>query len=185
MDKIIIDPENCLYVPAKYFHVGRLNGQQPEIILIHTVESPDRDNTAENVAHYFQNPDYPASCHYTIDNNSIVQCVYDHNTAFGCKNANHNGLHLELAGFAAQSADDWANPYNSALIDNAAQTAAYLCKKFGLPVQYAEFASSQDPTVIQKGICGHKDVPLHGSHTDPGLYFPFGKLFELTKTYLN
>jgi len=173
---------NPPYVPAKYFHVGRV--KHVELIVIHTMEAPDGPRTAENVAHYFQEPAVEASAHYCIDVNAVIQCVYDSNTAFACKNANANGMHLEHAGYAAQTACDWADEYNQKMLYNSAQIAAYLVKKFNIPVQRAEFAGPNDPTVTKKGFCGHVEVPLHGSHTDPGDNFPWDTYFDMINSIL-
>lgn len=179
---MIIDCNNVPYNPAMNYRKGRI--KQVQLIVIHTMEAPDKGNTAEAVAEYFHSSGVMASAHYCVDNNSVVQCVYDSSTAFACKNANANGIHIEHAGYAAQTADDWQSDYNLSMLDLSAQVAAYVCNKYNIPVQYAEFAGSDDPNVLQPGICGHKDVPLHGSHWDPGLYFPFDTYFDLIKKYL-
>lgn len=172
--------ENPPFIRARYFHSGRLKPVQ--LIVIHTMEAPEKGTTAEATARYFQNPKVPASAHYCIDNDSIVQCVWDSYTAFGCKNANANGVHLEHAGYA--DTNDWRDEYNTIMLYNSAQMAAYLVKKFDIPVQKAVFAADDDPAVIQKGFCGHVEVPLHGSHYDPGDNFPWDSYLDLVNNIL-
>jgi len=167
------------FVQAKYFRKGRI--KPVELIVIHTMEAPEKGETAENIANYFKTIDRPASAHYCIDENSIVQCVYDSNTAYHCKNANANGIGLEHAGYAKQTVEDWADEKSVAILKISAQISAYLCNKFNIPVQMAEFAGKYDFTVIKKGFCGHADVPLHGSHYDPGTNFPWGLYLEMVQ----
>lgn len=172
------------FIKAKYFRKGR-NGVEPNLIVIHTMESPEKGSTAENVGHYFQQPSNPASTHYGVDTDSVVQYVYDSNTAYGCKNANSNGVHIEHAGYADQKAIDWQDENSQKILRMSAQIAAYLCRKFDIPVQRAVFASKTDPKVIKKGFCGHADVPLHGSHYDPGKEFPWEQYFGYVNEVLS
>ncbi len=173
--------ENPPFIEAKYYHKGRL--KPVELIVIHTMESPQTETVAKSVAIYFQNIGVQASAHYCIDDNEIIQCVYDKNTAWHCKNANANGIGLEHAGFC--DTIDWESDYSISMLENSAQLSAYLCKKFDIPIQKATFKADNDPTVIDKGFCGHKEVPLHGSHYDPGKNFPFDYYFELINKFLN
>lgn len=180
MDKnyCIEDPE---FIKAKYFYKGR--DAKVELIVIHTMEAAEKSSTAERVGRYFQNPGVAASTHYGCDDDTVVQYVYDSNTAYGCRNANKNGLHIEHAGYAKQDAGDWGDEFSQKMLHNSAQIAAYLCNKFNIPIQRAEFKSANDPTVVKKGFCGHADVPKHGSHWDPGKDFPWGQYLELVKYY--
>jgi N-acetyl-anhydromuramyl-L-alanine amidase AmpD len=173
---------NPQFIKAKYFNKGRV--KPLELIVIHTMEAPEKGTTAESVGKYFQNIGVKASTHYGVDNDSVVQYVYDSNTAFGCKNANANGVHIEHAGYADQNAADWSDEYSQAMLKKSAQIAAYLCEKFNIPVQKAVFKSESDPTVIKRGFCGHADVPLHGSHYDPGKNFPWPLYLRLVKEEL-
>lgn len=178
----IEDVENPPYIEARYYRKGRI--KPVELIVIHTMEAAEKGNTAEAVAKYFQNSGVKASAHYCVDNNSVVQCVWDSNTAFACKNANANGVHIEHAGFAKQNREEWLDEYGIALLNISAQGCAYLSNKFDIPVKTAVFKSENDPTVAEKGICGHTDVPNHGSHWDPGSHFPYDIYFELVNQYL-
>jgi N-acetyl-anhydromuramyl-L-alanine amidase AmpD len=118
------------FIRAKYFTKGRIKPVQ--LIVIHTAEAPKRPGTAEAVARYFQNPPTKASAHYCVDNDSLVQCVWDRDTAYAVKNGNANGVSIELAGYANQTRVQWLDEYNNAMFDNAAQVCAYLCRKFNI-----------------------------------------------------
>jgi N-acetyl-anhydromuramyl-L-alanine amidase AmpD len=175
--------KNPPFIKAKNYYTGR--SKPVELIIIHTMEAPEKGTTAESVAKYFRDSGVKASAHYCIDNDSIVQCVWDNNTAWHCKNANSNSIGLEHAGYAAQTKKDWEDEFSLAMLDNSAQLCAYLCEKFNIPVQKAEFKSAGDPTVLKKGICGHVEVPAHGSHWDPGPEFPWDKYLSMVNEYLN
>ena len=54
-----------------------------DVLVIHTMESPEKPDTAESVANWFSGSTAPqASAHYCIDGNSIVQCVHDDDVAW-------------------------------------------------------------------------------------------------------
>ena len=90
------------FVQAKNFTQGPSNAI--DVLVIHTMESPEKPDTAESVAHWFAGSTAPqASAHYCIDDNSIVQCVHDADVAWHAPGANHNGLGFEHAGRAAQT----------------------------------------------------------------------------------
>ena len=83
-----------------------------DLLVIHTMEAPEKPDTAENVARWFAGSTAPqASAHYCIDDDSIVQCVHDKDVAWHAPGANHNGLGFEHAGFAAQAPKDWQDAY--------------------------------------------------------------------------
>jgi N-acetyl-anhydromuramyl-L-alanine amidase AmpD len=165
----MINLSDIPFIQAKSFRKGRLRPVQ--LIVLHSEEAPKTEGRARNVAHFFQSA--PASAHYCVDDKEVIQCVKLEDTAFQCKNANANGVGIEHSGFARQSAQEWQDDYSKAMFDLSTDLAAQLCHKFGIPAQAATFASPQNPSVVQPGFVMHKDVPLHGSHTDPGLHFPF------------
>ena len=89
------------FVQARNYTRGRSNAI--DVLVIHTMESPEKPDTAESVANWFGGATAPeASAHYCIDSDSIVQCVHDEDVAWHAPGANHNGLGFEHAGRAAQ-----------------------------------------------------------------------------------
>ena len=79
------------FVQARNYTRGRSN--PIDVIVIHTMESPEKPDTAESVAAWFAAATAPqASAHYCIDANSIVECVRDTDVAWHAPGANHNGL---------------------------------------------------------------------------------------------
>ena len=148
------------------------------VIVIHSMEAPEKGETAENVARFFQNTERPASAHLCIDNNSIVQCVLDNDIAFAAPGANGDGIQLELAGFARQSRAEWLDPYGVLLLENAANAAAQYCLKYDIPVKHL---TDEELKGGQKGIIGHVQasrVFKKSDHTDPGEGFPWDHFLD-------
>jgi len=166
------------FVPAKY--VGERRTLPVRRIVIHTMQAPERVDTAENVAKYFQNPDYPSSVQVCVDSDSVVQCVKDSFVAYGAKGANHDSVHIELAGYSEQTADQWRDPYSLALISMGADVAAQYCLKYSIPAIHLSLAEVAAGT---PGIMGHWDVSkaftIPGGHTDPGPNFPWRRFIAI------
>jgi N-acetyl-anhydromuramyl-L-alanine amidase AmpD len=146
------------------------------------MEAPEKGETAENVARFFQNTNKPASAHLCIDNNSIVQCVMDNDVAFAAPGANTDGIQLELAGFAKQTEAEWLDAYGVLLLENAANAAAQYCLKYDIPVRRLTNAELADKK--SKGIVSHSQVSevfKKSTHTDPGKGFPWEFFLERTR----
>ena len=170
------------FVPSP--HVTKTNGRQIDLIVVHTMEMDEKGETAENCAHWFQNPVAKVSAHYCVDNNSIVQCVRDQDVAWAAPGANSDGIHIEHAGRAAQTGRDWSDPYSVAMLQRSAALAAELCKKHKIP---ASWLVAADLKAGRRGITTHKavtDAFKRGTHWDPGAGFPFEKYVAMVKANL-
>jgi len=171
------------FIPARHFKVGRIKPIQ--LIVIHSAETQELAQTAKNVAHYFATTDVVASAHFTVDADSIVQSVHLKDTAFHCRNANANGIGIEHAGRAIQTRDQWLDAYGLKMLDLSARLCADLCRGYNIPASLAKFAGPDNPAVVRGGFCGHRDVPKHGSHSDPGPNFPWDWFLERVVFYLS
>jgi N-acetyl-anhydromuramyl-L-alanine amidase AmpD len=143
-----------------------------DLLVIHTMEAPEKPDTAENVARWFAGSTAPqASAHYCIDDDSIVQCVRDKDVAWHAPGANHNGLGFEHAGTARQTAADWKDAYTEKVLALSAKLVAEKCKQYAIP---ARWLMPADLKAGRRGITGHADctIAFGGSHTDPGVNFP-------------
>jgi len=61
------------FIKAKNYTEGR--DSSIDLLVIHTMEAPEKGETAENIASWFAGANAPqASAHYCIDANSVVQC---------------------------------------------------------------------------------------------------------------
>ena len=170
------------FIQARHFTPGRIKPVQ--LIVIHSAETQELAQSAENVAHYFATTDVAASAHYVVDVDSVVQTVRVTDTAWHCKNANANGIGVEHAGRAIQTREQWLDDYGQKMLDRSARLCAELCKRFNIPASFAQFAGPSNPAVVKAGFCGHRDVPLHGTHIDPGTAFPYDWFLERVVNYL-
>lgn len=146
------------------------------LIVMHSMESQEKPDTAESVAKWFGGPTAPkSSAHFCVDNNSAVRVVDDHDIAWGAPGANSDGLHIEMAGRASQTRAQWLDAYSDAVLHQAANVAAAWCIAYKIPVVHLTPAQVADGKT--KGIAGHIDVthafPKLGTHTDPGAGFPW------------
>lgn len=171
------------FVPALHFTKGRI--KQVQLIVIHSAECPKKEGAARGVANYFATTDRQASAHFTVDDKEIIQSVQIEDTAWAAKNANANGVHIEHAGYAKQTLLDWLDEYGRAMLELSAKLAAKLCKKYNIEPVRAEFLSGVSPTVTKPGFAGHRDIPLHGSHSDPGTGFPWDYYLGRMAYYLD
>lgn len=170
------------FVQAKWYHPG---GNLPvHRIVVHTMEAPEKGDTAESTARYFAagSGGRQASAHYCVDNNSIVQCVKETDIAFHAP-PNTGSIGIEHAGYARQTPADWADPYSLAMLDYSARLAADLCLAYHLPIVKR---SPADLKAGKQGLCGHVDVSYAfglSTHTDPGPAFPWAMYLDLVRHY--
>jgi len=158
-----------------------------DLIVVHTMESPEKPGTAANVARWFAGPDAPrASAHYCVDRDQIVQCVRDEDVAWHAPGANHNGIGIEHAGYARQTPEEWADDYSMVMLDRSAELAARLCRRYSIPIVWLSALHLKSPGA--RGITGHVQCTEafsngHG-HTDPGPHFPIdGYLDRVRRAY--
>ena len=179
------ETDNFPIIKARWFRDIVNQKREVRVIVIHSMEAPEKGTTAENVAKFFQNlpPNRKASAHLCIDNNSIVQCVLDNDVAFAAPGANHNGIQLELAGFARQTRAEWLDEYGKALLENAANAAAQYCLKYNIPRKHLTNDQLRNG---HEGIIGHvqaSEVFKKSDHTDPGKGFPWDYFIERVEHY--
>jgi N-acetyl-anhydromuramyl-L-alanine amidase AmpD len=145
-----------------------------DLVVIHTMEAPDKPTTAESVARWFATGDAKASAHYCVDSDSIVQCVREEDAAWHAPGANRNGIGIEHAGYASRSAANWMDSSTTAMLFRSAKLVARICRQYGIPIVRL---TADDLRAKRRGLCGHVDVTdaFNGGkgHTDPGPNFPW------------
>lgn len=158
-------------ITAKHYRRGRI--APVRVVVVHSMEAPEKGETAENVANYFRTTGTVASAHVCVDNNSAVRCVPDSDTAYAAPGANSDGLQLELAGYARQSRAQWLDDYGKGLLKQAAIVTAAWCEKYNIP---AKRLTQSELRAGKRGITQHRDVSAvyrKSDHTDPGPHFPW------------
>jgi N-acetyl-anhydromuramyl-L-alanine amidase AmpD len=163
--------------------IGERRTVPVRVIVIHTAETLEAGDSAENLARYGQNPDYPSSWHICVDSNSIVQCVPDSFVAWAAPGVNHDGIQIEICGKAAQSAAGWRDFFSLAALALAADATAQYCLKYDLPpvkLTDAQLGAGA------KGIIGHEQATRvypapNRTHTDPGPNFPWPRFSAMAQ----
>jgi hypothetical protein len=188
------DPTPAAFIPARYFDRSRY-GTPIAVIVMHTAQTGEGPKSARGTAGWFvsemlvpkKHPDgtvemvpAKASAHFCVDVNEIIQCVHDEHMAYGAPYANRNGIHVELAGRAEQTPEQWADPYSEKMLRRAAHLVAHLCRKHGVPIKRI---GSDELKAGGRGICGHDTVskafPVPKAHWDPGPNFPWLHFIDL------
>lgn len=169
------------YIQAKNY--TKAKDRDVRLIVLHTMEAPEKPGTALAVAKWFGGPNAPqASAHYCIDDASITQCVSEDDVAWAAPGANKIGIHLEHAGYAKQNAADWSDAYSESMLQLSAKLAAEIAFRHAIPLVKL---SSLDIAAGKAGFCGHRDCTeafaIKGGHTDPGANFPWGHYMQLVQ----
>lgn len=173
------------FVPTRNFTVGSPGRRRYDLVVIHDMEYPERNDAAENVARYFATTDRQVSAHYCIDADSIVQCVKLSDVAWCAPGANHNGIQLEHAGYARQTAAEWRDIYSTEMLELSAELTAWLCDRFLIPVR---FVGVEGLKRGERGITTHDAVSKAfkaSSHWDPGPHFPMDWYLGRVKSHFN
>lgn len=164
---------NAPYIEAKYFGVGR--PAPINLIVIHSAETNEGIGTARAIANYFKfHCTVPSSAHYNVDNREVIQSVWERNRAWAAPPCNTNGIHIEMAGRAGQTASQWKDDYSISMMKLTARLVAELVQAYdNIPVRQLSTAN------VRKGwggITGHVNVSQafrQSNHTDPGVNFPW------------
>lgn len=152
------------------------------LVVIHTMENPEKPDGAENVAAWLASVASPkASAHLCVDSDSVAECVKPQDVAWAAPGANRDGYHIEHAGRAQQSTDQWRDEYSASELVLSARAIAHLCVRYRIPPRKLSIDEVRDGHT--KGFCGHRDVTLafhtKGGHSDPGPNFPWTEYLVL------
>lgn len=167
---------------AAHYRRGRLRSARV-LGVVHDMEVVDAATTAENVAGIFASAtSRDASAHFCVDRDSVVQCVKMADTAFAAPGANADGFHIEHAGFARQSHDEWLHDpvlnLSSAVAADVVVSYRRGVSRLAIPLRRLSVPEIVAGNV--SGFAGHIDITnaYHKSdHSDPGPSFPWADWF--------
>ena len=186
-----LDLNNIPFKQAKWYTPVSSPARHIQLIVLHSMEAPEKGTTAESTANYFAGGigNRKASAHFCVDNNSIVQCVQCKDVAYAAPNANHNGIHIEMAGYAKQKREEWLDEFGKLMLANvAALCAEILMPKFKIEPTfiYAPGLKKLASNPHQTGFTTHSEVSKAFNpqgHWDPGPGFPIDYLLELIRQH--
>lgn len=138
---------------------------------MHTMQAPETLTTAEGTAAFFARGTVTASAHFSVDADSVVQCVREADTAYHAP-PNRYSIGIELAGFAEQNMSDWSDAYSVRMLDRAARLVSELCARHGVPLRWLSITDLQ---AGRRGVTSHGNVAKafgQSNHWDPGPAFP-------------
>lgn len=172
----IVDSDTTRWTP------GRKSGQ-PSIIFIHTTEGTEGPSSAEAGGRYDARRTDGTSCHFFCDQDSAVQEVLTTDEAHAARaHGNDVGIQIEVCGRAGQTSAQWADAASVGTIEQTAGVCVALREKYGKAYFPLVNLTPAQLRAGAHGFAEHKDATLAwpedgGTHTDPGPYFPWDKLF--------
>lgn len=162
-------------------HFGATVRTAVDLFVIHTAECKQTTTSAEGLESYFSMASTGVSAHYSADENSVEQSVPEKQLAWAAGHTgNLRGIHLELAGWAKETATDWGSPENKAMLALAAELMADVCARWDIPL---EFVDAEGLAAGARGVTTHRELakafPKETNHTDPGDGLDVAALIEL------
>lgn len=174
---------NWPFVPAKWFTPVTDGRRSVMYLVIHDMEWARSVRTAEDCGREFQATKVKKSAHIGVDTDSIVQYVKDNNVAYACPGLNHNGIHIELAGFQRQTLAEWEDRDGRLILERAAEAAAHYTLKYPLITPW-HLTDEELHRGLKGGIVGHDQgsrVFKISDHTDPGPNFPWTHFTQMVQ----
>jgi N-acetylmuramoyl-L-alanine amidase len=146
------------------------------LIVIHCTES----HSARSSAQWFENTRAQGSAHLVLDEFECFRTLDSAVIPWGAKGANTRGFHIEIAGWAKWSREDWMK--HSQALRRAAYKAAVHAVKFGIPIR---LLTAEQLKAGHKGFATHAlcTKAFGGTHSDPGKHCPTEQLIAWTKEY--
>lgn len=145
---------------------GRRRIAAIELIVVHCTQG----STARGAAAWFANEASRGSAHLVVDELECYRTLPPSVIPWGAPNANGRGWHIELAGFAQWSTEEWMARRGT--LERAAYKVALHAKAFGIPVVKL---SDRQLAAGAQGITSHRQCSriYGGTHWDPGFHFPW------------
>lgn len=167
---LILVPDSKLvqtFIPASHF--GEIIRDSVDLLVIHTAECRQSSTSAEAVGAYFGMHSTGVSAHYSLDLNSIVQCVHEAFIAWAAGHeGNLRGIHFELAGFAKETDADWASDNNQSMLALLSPLLADVAARWNIPLVWVDATGL---LAGQRGVTTHEEISKawkQSNHHDPG-----------------
>lgn len=176
----------CTQGPRAANDSGPRKAKEIRLIVIHSAEAADSfggDTSAEGVANYFSRSSTQASTQLAVDRDSCVRMLPDLVIPWGASGGNHDGLHVEICGYARWTRSEWLE--RPMMLRRAAYKVAVWCYQYHIPPRWLTVASVKGG--ITKGLTTHADVNAafkKGVHWDPGKGFPKDLFRTWVREYL-
>ena len=159
-------------------NVTEASGRGIDLVVMHTMEISERAGAAAICARWFASPVSKVSAHYCVDARTVVQCVHEEDLAWHARGGNAHSIGIELAGFAAQTEQQWTDDYSVSVLTRAARVVADVCLRRRIPTRWLV---AGDLLAGRRGITGHSEVSrAYGKrdHWDPGPGFPVERFLD-------
>lgn len=146
------------------------------LIVIHCTQS----HSARSSAQWFENTRAQGSAHLVLDEFECFRTLDSSVIPWGAKGANTRGFHIEIAGWAEWSRQDWMK--HSQALRRAAYKAGVHAVKFGIPIRLltADQLKAGKRGIVTHALC---TKAFGGSHSDPGRNCPTEQIMAWTKEY--
>ena len=172
---------------AKHFSAGR-QGHSIQVLVLHSAENQELSGQAEHLVQWFAGSTAPeASAQEMIDNKFVKVSVDDKDTSWAVDDFPLNlvSKNYELTGHAANTAAQWADAYETAVIHLAEGEFKKDMHTYGIPAHHltdSEIVAIHNGNKTLKGIALHADISralkISGGHTDPGVHFPLADFLK-------
>lgn len=170
------------FIQARWYI--QTSGRVINHIVVHAMQAPESEGRAQRCAENFAVTERPASSHYCIDDAEIWGSVLLKDVCYGANGVNHDGIHLEHAGYSQQNGAEWLDEYGRKMLTRSAALTATLCRDYRLP---AVFVDADGLRRGEKGITTHAEAEIafpYGGHWDPGPDFPMDYYIDQVKDFL-
>jgi hypothetical protein len=171
-----------LFIQARWYTALATQRNKRKIV-VHSMETPNKPDTAQGVGEFFSRlpSTNKASAHVGCDLGERVGYVSDKDIAYGAPGANHDGLHLEMAGYAHYNRGDWTQPQMMLMAQQAALQVREWADAYGIPLRFLSAADMRaNPNI--SGVTTHYEVSQafrQSDHWDPGQGFPIATLLQM------
>lgn len=180
--------QECKVGPRARWDSGARKARAIRVVVIHSAETADSfggDTSAEGVADYFHTVPRKrgASTQLAVDRDSCVRMLPDLVIPWGAAGANHDGLHVEICGYARWSQDEWL--YRDSMLRRAAYRVAKWCWLYSIGPKWLTDRQLAGGTA--RGLTTHQQVTevfKRRTHWDPGPNFPHDVFLRWVREYL-